>query len=115
MNIPMVNETSMLLQSANVAREAIVAENFESSLQRAVENSKSPEIKKASIEMEALFLNMMLQAMRRTIPEPQGMFERSHGEKIMQEMLDQEMSINMANAGGIGIAQALYRQLMQEN
>jgi flagellar protein FlgJ len=99
-----------LLQAAQIQREHSQVEDFEAVLGRAMAGGSS-ELKEAAIEMESFFINMMFQAMRRTIPEPQGMFERSQAEKLFQEMLDQEMAINMARAGGIGIAQTLYAQL----
>ena len=61
-------------------------------------------------DMETMFLNMLLTSMRTTVPEG-GLLEKSNGEKIMQSMYDQQLSSTMSKAGGIGIADMLYRQL----
>lgn len=67
-------------------------------------------LRKVCRDMESMFMNMLLTSMRETVPEG-GLIEKSSGEKIMQSMLDQELSKNMAKAGGIGIADMLHRQL----
>lgn len=61
-------------------------------------------------DMETMFINMLLTSMRTTVPEG-GLLEKSNGEKIMQSMYDQQLSATMSKAGGIGIADMLYRQL----
>jgi flagellar protein FlgJ len=61
-------------------------------------------------EMEAVFLNMMLGKMRDTVPE-RTLFPKSSGEKMMQSMLDVELTRAMAAGGGVGLGELLYRQL----
>ena len=61
-------------------------------------------------EMEAVFLNILLGKMRDTIPE-RTLVPRSSGEKMMQSMLDIELTRVMASNGGIGFGELLYRQL----
>lgn len=60
-------------------------------------------------EMESVFLNLMLTQMRATVPKSE-LVDRSQ-EEIMQSMLDSELTKNMAQAGGMGLADMLYRQL----
>lgn len=61
-------------------------------------------------EMEAVFLNMLLGQMRETVPE-RTLFPKSSGEKMMQSMLDVELTRVMAAGGGVGLGELLYRQL----
>ena len=63
--------------------------------------------------MEALFLNMMLSKMRDTVPKSE-LTGSSSQENIMRSMLDTEMTKNLAETGGIGLADMIYRQLLQE-
>lgn len=67
-------------------------------------------LKAACKDMEAVFLNMMLTTMRSTVPKD-SLLGDNNGEDIMKSMLDQELSKNMAQAGGIGLADLMYRQL----
>ncbi len=68
-------------------------------------------LKAACTEMEAVFLNLLMTQMRRTVPKSKLMGEGSNAEEIMRSMLDSETTKNMAKAGGIGLADMLYRQL----
>lgn len=61
-------------------------------------------------DMEAVFLNLLLSKMRDTVPKS-GLTGNSSGETIMQSMLDSETTKNMSQAGGMGLADMLYRQL----
>lgn len=67
-------------------------------------------LKETCQEMESVFLNLMLGKMRDTIPE-RALFTKSSGEKMMQSMLDVELTRTMAQAGGIGLGELLYKQL----
>lgn len=67
-------------------------------------------LKTACKDMEAVFLNMMLTQMRATVPKG-NLLGESSGEKIIQSLLDTELTKNMSQAGGIGLADMLYRQL----
>ncbi|QDR82093.1 rod-binding protein [Sporomusa termitida] len=72
--------------------------------------SEDAKLKAACQELEAVFLNMMLARMRASVPKTKLMGDTS-GEEIMQSLLDTELTKNMAQAGGMGLAAMLYRQL----
>ena len=67
-------------------------------------------LKSVCKDMESVFLNMMLTSMRATVPKD-SLLGESNEDDIMKSMLDTELSKNMAQAGGVGIADMLYRQL----
>ncbi len=77
-------------------------------------NPKDPneqkKLREACQELESVFLNMMLGKMRDTIPE-RTLFPKSSGEKMMQSMLDVELTRVMAKGKGMGLADMLYKQL----
>ena len=62
-------------------------------------------------DMEAVFLNLMLSRMRATVPKSTLFGEDSNEYDIVQSMLDSEMTKNLSKAGGIGLANMLYKQL----
>jgi flagellar protein FlgJ len=68
-------------------------------------------LKVACTEMEAVFLNLLMTQMRRTVPKTNLLGGGGNADEIMKSMLDGEMTKNMAKAGGIGLADMLYRQL----
>jgi flagellar protein FlgJ len=61
-------------------------------------------------QMEAVFINMLLTCMRTTVPKD-SLLGDSSAEETMQSLADSETSKNMAKAGGMGLADMLYRQL----
>jgi len=61
-------------------------------------------------EFEALFTNMMLKAMRRTVPEG-GLVPTSMGQQIFTEMLDGEYAKMMAGKGSLGLAEMIFREI----
>ncbi|MEE2657232.1 MAG: rod-binding protein [Candidatus Latescibacterota bacterium] len=71
-------------------------------------------LREASKEFEALFLNQMISAMRKTVGE--GSFlNKSQGEKIFEGMLDEEWGRRMAGRHGPGgLAEVLYQQLSRQ-
>ena len=67
-------------------------------------------LKKACSEFEGLMMNMILKGMRRTINRS-GLIDGGQGEKIFQDMYDQEITNQASMSGGMGLGQMLYEQL----
>ncbi len=67
-------------------------------------------LKEAALEFEAIFLQLMLDSMRKTVPESE-MFKQSSGESIFRGMLDQQYAFVMSEQKMTGIAQAIEEQL----
>ena len=75
---------------------------------------KSGKLQDALRDFEALFVNQLLTAMRRSVPEGGGV-PKSAGSKLYQQMLDEQMSLAIARSGkGLGLAEMLQRQLGKE-
>ena len=112
-----VNSIQMQIQSANIQRIAANEDNtdLERLMEEALATGDTSDIRQAAIEMESHFINQMFQAMRRTVPESEGIFQESNAQRIWREMLDEETAKNLANAGGLGIADAIYEQLTRVN
>jgi len=83
---------------------------FQTKLAAAMSGKDEDRLKEACQQFEAVFLNMMLQSMRATVPKS-DLFGADQGKEIFESMLDQKLSENMAKAGETGLADMLYRQL----
>ena len=66
---------------------------------------------KACQQFEALFIHQMMKDMRKTVQEGE-LLHGGNGEKIFMDMRDQAMSDELAEAGGLGLAKMIYRQLL---
>ena len=61
---------------------------------------------------EAMFLSMMYKEMRKTVPKNE-LFGDDNAEEIWHSMLDTALMENAAKAGGVGLADMMYRHLSQ--
>ena len=85
------------------------AETLATQTEKAQASKDDAKLKTTCKDMEAMFLNMMMADMRKTVDKSK-LVDTSQ-EDIMTSMLDTEVTKNMASAGGMGLADMLYRQL----
>jgi flagellar protein FlgJ len=111
MEIAGISSSNMIntFSSAQTKAKGDFAETLAQETQKAQEAKDDAKLKKTCQDMEAVFLNMMLADMRKTVDKSK-LVDTSQ-EDIMRSMLDSEMTKDMAKAGGIGLADMLYRQL----
>lgn len=67
-------------------------------------------LKKATQDFEAIFIQSMFKAMRKTIPEG-GLFERDTAHEIYQDMMDAEVATEISRRQSLGLADQMYRQI----
>lgn len=82
-------------------------------LQEAKEAKEDAKLRDACKGFEAMFLNIMYKEMRKTVPKNE-LFGESNADEIMKDMLDTEVVNKMADAGGVGLADMLYKQLKMD-
>lgn len=86
------------------------AQQLASETEKAQAAKDDIKLKKTCQDMEAVFLNMMMTDMRKTVQKSK-LFDDSQAHDVMTSMLDTEMTKDMAKAGGMGLADMMYRQL----
>lgn len=67
-------------------------------------------LSQACREFEAIFINLLLQQFRQTIPDD-GLMPRSFTMKTYEEMLDRQTASALSASESFGIGPMLYRQL----
>ncbi len=67
-------------------------------------------LKETSQEFEAIFVMQMFKEMRKTVPND-GLFEKNMSTEMFQEMMDMETARAVSKGPGLGIAEAMYRQM----
>lgn len=82
------------------------------SVQGTTDAGRKGELRKVAQEFEAVFIAHMLKVMRETIDDS-GLSEGGFGKSIYTELFDQEVSLNMARRGALGISDLLYRSLSE--
>ncbi|MBU5310732.1 rod-binding protein [Tissierella carlieri] len=84
-------------------------------VQKKIENLKHTEDDKKLMdvcrEFESIFIYMMLKEMKKTVPDDNGLIEKSQGTRIFEEMHLEELSKEMTKGdNSVGIAKMLYNQ-----
>ncbi|MDH3349780.1 MAG: rod-binding protein [Desulfobulbaceae bacterium] len=75
------------------------------------ENKNNPEIiKERCKDFEAIYLQSMFKAMRKTVPDG-GLFEKNSAEEMYQDMLDTELATQTARHQSFGLAEKMYEQI----
>lgn len=94
----------------DVQSKAAAAAKPQHVVNEAASSQRDKELKEACKGFEAMFLSMMYKEMRATVPE-NTLFGESNGQKIFMDMRDNELMKNVAESGGLGLADLMYRQL----
>ncbi|MGI6704556.1 MAG: rod-binding protein [Clostridia bacterium] len=90
--------------------EQDTGQDFANILERAQAEKDDKRLKEACRELEAVFVNTVLERMRATIMRD-GLIKKGLGEDIFTSMLDGQLASEISKGEGIGIADLLYRQL----
>ncbi len=85
--------------------------SFSDAIDKAMNDKDTKELKKACVEFESYFLQLMLKEMRNTVTSKDGALPKGQEEQMFQEMLDEENSKNIASGRGIGLADMMFRQM----
>jgi len=70
------------------------------------------QLRESCREFESILVMEMYKSMRKAIPES-GLFEKNMATDTYQEMLDMEMARQTAGGHGLGIGEAMYRQMAE--
>ena len=97
-----------LQRKANAADMTEAASSVPKHKEADVEAQK---LREACEGFEAMFLSMMYKQMRATVPETDLFGKKSNAIKIFEDMRDTELMTAASKAGGIGIADMMYKQL----
>lgn len=83
----------------------------EAKIPRHTQAANEAELKKAAKEFESLFMNLVMQRMRETVPDSEMWGESSQKIKLFESMLDEEYSKLSADKSSRGLADIIYKQL----
>jgi len=78
-------------------------------LKREATDDPSKALLPVARQFESLYLQMMLKSMRAAVPES-DLFSDESG-KAYRDMFDNQLSVNLAEKGGIGLAEVMVKQL----
>jgi peptidoglycan hydrolase FlgJ len=67
-------------------------------------------LKKVCADFESLFIYYMLKKMRSTVPKS-GLMNEMKGRDTYETIMDQKVSEDLSNKGGVGIQKMLFNQI----
>ena len=103
-----MTQTKMQLESQQQR-----VDGFQAALDKAIEKEDDRALRSACAEFESYFLYIMMKEMRKTVDRKDSLLY-SQTEDMFQQLLDEEYGKSLAKAGGIGLADMMYRQLKTE-
>jgi flagellar protein FlgJ len=71
-----------------------------------------PKLREACADFEAILVNRMLEAMRRTLHQD-GLLDGGTGREVYDSLYYQEIATRVSRAKGLGIGERLYRQMAE--
>ncbi len=113
MDISSISNADILREGMNIKLDEAKTNSFQEILERTASQNDTKQLKSACKAFESYFLYTMLKQMRSTVPND-GVIPRSQAELIFQDMLDEETTKSAADAGGVGLADMLYKQLSRQ-
>ena len=75
---------------------------------------KEKKLKKVCADFESIFIYHMLKKMRSTVPR-NGLVNGMTGKDTYQMMMDQKVSEDLSNKGGLGLQKMLFNQIKMED
>lgn len=110
-----INEESSFQEQLKAARNKLEKSSPKVKVMTDAEIAqRNKEIKDASVQFEAMLLKMMYNEMWKTVPKNE-FFGDDNAMEIYRDMYNEELTKAMANGGGIGLADFIYRQLTNNN
>jgi Rod binding domain-containing protein len=82
------------------------------SVERTVQR-KTDELRKATQDFEAVFVAQLLSQMRKAMAPKSSLLGGGHEEETFRDLMDQEIGKSVARRGGLGVGDAVYRQLLK--
>ena len=110
MKIDAVSPSLSITPEAAVSPETKPQKNFEQILNQAVQSKDDKKLFQACQELEAVFLDQVLNSMRSTILRS-DLVERSFAEDTFESMLYEEYAKEISKTESIGLARIIYEQI----
>lgn len=89
-------------------------ESFKNVMTQAAERDDLKGLKEACQNFESFFIQKLFEQMRSSSATIGGAIEKSQARETFEKMLDEELSKEMSEAGGIGLSKMLYDSMLKQ-
>lgn len=98
-------------QVASQAVDASETKDFEAILSEAVKKQDHAELKEACDELEGYMLGMMFKQMKKSMLSGDSLIQKGDYETMFEDTYIDNLCSEMVKAGGIGLSDAMYKQM----
>lgn len=115
MTVPKISSNNMTygIQSAKESLQNTADDDFQRRLKSAMDAKDEEKLKKVCKDLEAIFVNDMLQQMRKTVIKS-DLIQETPGRNIFESMFDEKIAEEVSKGKGVGLADMLYKQISSE-
>lgn len=111
MDISSINLGSTLTSQLQLQKVQGEGKDFEAVLSEAVENKDDKALKEACKEIEQYMLSSIFKQMKASTQVGERLIEKGDYEEMFEDYLVDEQCKTMCEAGGVGLADMMYKQL----
>lgn len=108
-----INNTQHLTQKMELTSKQQETEGFKQALEQASLTQDEKELKEACKQVETYMISTILKKMQASTEMGETLIPKGDYEKMFEEQLIDERAKNMTEAGGIGLADMMYKQMTQ--
>lgn len=103
--------TGTLSDKVSSKKEEEKLKSFSDTFEKAKENGDADQLRKASQQFEAFFLNEIFKTMRKSSDWGEALIEKSHARKNFESMHDEKLADEISSGQGIGISDMIFKQM----
>nr|WP_307991065.1 rod-binding protein [uncultured Niameybacter sp.] len=111
MDISSINLGNTLTSQLQLQKVQGEGKDFETVLSEAVENKDDKALKEACKEIEQYMLSSIFKQMKASTQTGERLIEKGDYEEMFEDYLVDEQCKTMCEAGGVGLADMMYKQL----
>lgn len=111
MMINPLTQISGIADTTKLTKEANKSNQFQEVLEKAMTEKDDKKLKEACQEVEAYMLSSLFKQMKQSTEMGERLIPKSDYEEMFEEQLIDEQCKSMTKAGGIGLADSMYKQM----
>lgn len=111
MNINSITSSQSIKDTMQLTQTLNQDVDFEETLQKAMEEKDNKKLKEACEQIETYMLTSIFKQMKESTKMGEGLMPKGDYEEMFEDQLVEKQCENMVKAGGIGLADMMYRQM----
>lgn len=103
--------TGTLSDKVSSKKEEEKLKSFSDTFEKAKADGDADQLRKASQQFEAFFINEIFKTMRKSSDWGESLIEKSHARKNFESMHDEKLADEISSGQGIGISDMIFKQM----